>query len=97
MAWIFAADQRFYLHEGETLLAGLLRVGIEARHQCGEGYCGTCKIKRHALPVGTRIDYLYEPLVMLEDDEILPCCCQVSGVLHLELAPVSTVLPPSFA
>lgn len=89
MAWIFYPDnkvslQQFYLHDHETLLAGLLRVGLDARFECRQGYCGTCKIRGYPLTAQTKIDYTSPPLVMLADDEILTCCCRVQGALMVE-------------
>ena len=85
MAWIFTNNTQFYLHDAETLLQGMLRSKISANHQCLEGYCGTCKLKYRRRHHDTRIDYIYPPLVMLDDDEILPCCCQVRGAIELDI------------
>lgn len=91
MAWIFyplagLTTQQFYLHQGETLLAGLLRVGVKARYECRQGYCGVCKVRYHKRTADTRIDYTVPPLVMLADDELLPCCCRVQGALAVDIA-----------
>lgn len=91
MAWIFYPDSKlnlreFYLHQQETLLAGLLRVGIKARFECRQGYCGVCKVKYRALNAKTRLDYTLSPLVMLAEDELLPCCCRVQGALVIKTA-----------
>ena len=85
MAWIFTNNTQFYLHDAETLLQGMLRSKIPANHQCLEGYCGTCKLKYRRRHHDTRIEYINEPLVMLDDDEILPCCCQVRGAIKLDI------------
>ena len=85
MAWVFVNDSKFYLHDDETLLAGLQRQGITVPFQCQAGYCGTCKLKHAKLNADTRIRYLDEPLFMLEEDELLACCCHIDGVLHLKL------------
>lgn len=85
MAWIFTNTTQFYLHEGETLLQGLLRSGIHANHQCLEGYCGTCKLKYQPRHHATRIVYITAPLAMLDDDEILPCCCHVTGAIAIDI------------
>lgn len=85
MAWIFTNNTQFYLHDAETLLQGMLRSKIPANHQCLEGYCGTCKLKYRRRHHDTRIEYINEPLVMLDDDEILPCCCQVRGAIELDI------------
>ena len=86
MAWVFINQIKFYLHDDETLLAGLLRVGVTTPYQCQEGYCGTCKLKHQKLTLSSSVSYIHEPLLMLADDEILPCCCRVSGVLSLTLS-----------
>lgn len=83
MAWIITKDSQFYLHDNETLLAGLQRVGMVADFECQQGYCGTCKKKFKAMNEQTQLHYPSPPLVMLNDDEILPCCCYVKGVLAL--------------
>ncbi len=84
MAWIFTQQSKFYLHEGETLLRGLLRAGYPARYECCGGYCGTCKVKCSTIGQ-VDIRYFQEPLALLEEDEILPCSCQVFGVLQISL------------
>lgn len=91
MAWVFINRTKFYLHDDETLLAGLLRVGITTPYQCQAGYCGTCKLKHQKITASSRIQYIQEPLLMLAEDEILPCCCQISGVLELTLHPSLTL------
>lgn len=94
MAWIFVNQTKFYLHDDETLLDGLIRQGYEPAYQCGEGYCGTCKIKRHANDkLDARIDFIHEPLAILEDNDILPCSCRVKGVLHIQLEALTTCSP----
>lgn len=81
MSWIFVDEDKFYLHEGETLLQGLQRVGYTPNFECTQGYCGSCKIKitqiqgdsTHSLP----------PLCMLQEDEVLACCCLVRGTIAI--------------
>lgn len=84
MAWIFVNQQPFYLHDNETLLEGLIRQGYQPAFQCGEGYCGTCKINHQPLTEKSELTYHNEPIFMLNDGEILPCCCHVKGVLHIQ-------------
>lgn len=83
MAWIIHKQTQFYLHENETLLAGLQRIGLQTNFECCQGYCGTCKQKFVKLNSETQLLYQYPPLVMLSDNEILPCCCFVKGVIML--------------
>ncbi len=81
MSWVLGGKQRFYLHDGETLLDGLLRTGHQPIYECRQVYCGMCKTRliihsgdvRHTLP----------PLCLLEPDEVLACCCVVTGVIEL--------------
>ncbi len=65
MAWIITKDSQFYLHDNETLLAGLQRVGVVADFECQQGYCGTCKKKFKAMNEQTQLHYPSPPLVML--------------------------------
>lgn len=85
MAWIFVNQTKFYLHDNETLLEGLIRQGLNPAFQCGEGYCGTCKLNHQPLNEHSQIQYANEPIFMLNDGEILPCCCHVKGVLQLKV------------
>lgn len=82
MTWVKTSQQRFYLHDNENLLDGLLRTGHDVAYQCKEGYCGSCRTQviEHTHP----IEYEQEPLAMVEANEILPCCCQIKG--HIKLA-----------
>lgn len=86
MTWVKTSQTQFYLHEDETLLDGLLRTGHDVAFQCREGYCGSCRVR---LVSGSHpIDYPTPPLAMIDEDEILPCCCRVKGVIHINHEPV---------
>lgn len=85
MAWIFVDNLSFYLHSHEILLNGLLRVNVNANFECQQGFCGTCKVKFKPLSSQYHIHYLQPPLVLLADDELLPCCCQVVGAIRLDI------------
>jgi len=82
MTWVFTSKTRFYLHDDETLLDGLLRTGHDINYQCREGYCGSCRLKLTASSFP--ITYAEPPLAMIERGEILACCCQVKGMIHLK-------------
>ena len=42
MGWVFTDETRFYLHENETLLDGMIRTEHKKVHyECRQGYCGT--------------------------------------------------------
>lgn len=81
MTWVITNQTQFYLHEDESLLDGLLRTGHDVEYQCKSGYCGSCRLR--VVASSHPISYLEPPLAMIEDDEILPCCCQIQGVLKL--------------
>lgn len=81
MTWVITTKMQFYLHEEETLLDGLLRTGHDISYQCREGYCGSCRVQ--CVSVSVPIAYFIEPIAMIDDDEILPCCCRVQGVIHI--------------
>ncbi len=82
MSWVFTDEMRFYLHQNETLLDGMLRTHHrDVRFECQQGYCGACRIKiKH---MSGEIHQKYPPLVMLEEDEVLACCCLASGALQV--------------
>lgn len=75
-------ESRFYLHEGETLLAGLLRQGVNAKFECRQGYCGACKLKVVCLS-GT-LCHTLPPLCQLEEGEVLACCCCFKGSVQIK-------------
>ena len=82
MTWVMTAKMQFYLHEEESLLDGLLRTGHDINYQCREGYCGSCRVRK--VSSSHEVGYSILPLAMVEDDEILPCCCRVQGVIHID-------------
>ncbi len=81
MTWVMTSKTRFYLHDDESLLDGLLRTGHDVNFQCREGYCGSCRVQK--ISSSHEVSYPFVPLAMIEDDEILPCCCLVKGVIHI--------------
>ncbi|WP_201526646.1 MULTISPECIES: class I ribonucleotide reductase maintenance protein YfaE [Psychrobacter] len=81
MTWVVTNKMTFYLHDDESLLDGLLRTGHKVDYQCKEGYCGSCRIRQ--VTSSQPIDYPFAPLAMIEDNEILPCCCRVQGVVYI--------------
>ncbi len=83
MTWVITNETKFYLHESETLLEGLLRIGHDINYQCKEGYCGSCRVK--VLAQSEPINYPKSPLALTDDSHVLTCCCQVQGVIYLDL------------
>ncbi|WP_066803160.1 2Fe-2S iron-sulfur cluster-binding protein [Moraxella oblonga] len=80
MGWVFTEEKRFYLHDGETLLDGMIRTEHkDVRYMCRQGFCGACKIKVHSSTCAT--SHKSSPLAMLDDGEVLACCCVCDGTL----------------
>lgn len=79
MSWVFYNNNRFYLHDNETLLTGLIRTDNRPTFECCQGYCGACKLK--VAVINGSIQHTLPPLCHLDDDEVLACCCVVSGAV----------------
>ena len=62
-----------------TLLESLEEQGIEVHYHCREGFCGACRTKL----LRGKVKYLTDPLAYIDDDEILPCCCQAIGDIEI--------------
>lgn len=78
MAWIFTDETCFYLHQGESLLDGLIRTQHKhVRFECCKGYCGSCRIYCSVI-TGT-IELCQPMIASLSDDEVLACCCVPTG------------------
>lgn len=94
MSWIITQNTRFYLHENETLLAGLLRQTANnsatddkttiamPKFECCQGYCGACKMRICVL--SGKVAHTLPPLCALEDNEVLACCCVVVGAVRVD-------------
>ncbi|MDP8170492.1 class I ribonucleotide reductase maintenance protein YfaE [Pasteurella skyensis] len=68
-------------HTGKnSLLETLEKNGFYPEYQCRMGFCGSCRVK---ITNGS-VSYLQPPLAMLQEREILTCCCQVEEDLELE-------------
>ncbi len=83
MTWVITKQTRFYLHEDESLLDGLLRTGHDVNFQCKEGYCGSCRLK--LISQSEPVTYPKIPIAMIEENEILSCYCQVQGVIEVDI------------
>ena len=82
MAWVFTDEMRFYLHDNETLLDGMIRTHHkDARFECRQGYCGSCRMRLKSATGSVR--HTLSPLVMLDDDEVLACCRVSNGTLFV--------------
>lgn len=81
MGWVFDNDDKFYLHHNEILLDGLIRTQRQCAFECRQGYCGSCKTKIQLLSGSVR--HKFTPLCLLNDDEILACCCMIDGTIKI--------------
>ena len=80
MGWVFTDEMRFYLHEGESILDGMIRTHHhDVRYECRQGYCGSCRMRVKA-STGV-LHHTLPPLAHLDDGEILACCCVAMGTL----------------
>ncbi|QPR27669.1 2Fe-2S ferredoxin-like protein [Edwardsiella hoshinae] len=70
-----------HLADGGSLLASLERQQVALESQCRAGFCGACRCRL----LRGRVSYRQPPLAFLQQDEILPCCCQVQQDIELDL------------
>ena len=66
--------------EGETILESLEAMGVEHEYQCRSGYCGACRTKASGA-----VDYVLEPVALINAGEILPCCCTAKGAVLIDI------------
>ncbi|MCL2909460.1 class I ribonucleotide reductase maintenance protein YfaE [Shewanella aquimarina] len=71
-----------YTSNHQSLLAALEQKKVRIFSECRNGFCGACKTKVNR----GSVVYHTEPLVELEEDECLPCCCHPDGDLDLALS-----------
>lgn len=74
-------DKTLQNQQQKTLLEVLESHNISVEYQCREGYCGSCRIQIN----GGQVCYKKPPLACIDDNEILPCCCQIQSDIELEL------------
>ncbi|MFB6349754.1 2Fe-2S iron-sulfur cluster-binding protein [Moraxella sp. ZJ142] len=86
MGWVFTDEMRFYLHENEVLLDGMIRTQHrQIRYECRQGYCGSCRMT--VLAKTGEIHYIKKPIAVLADNEILACCCRLTGSTKVSYQP----------
>ncbi|MCE9678426.1 class I ribonucleotide reductase maintenance protein YfaE [Shewanella sp. AS1] len=71
-----------YTQEHQSLLHALEQKKVRLFSECRNGFCGACKTRLNS---GT-VSYHTEPLVELEENECLPCCCHAQTDLDLDLS-----------
>ncbi|WP_394205309.1 class I ribonucleotide reductase maintenance protein YfaE [Shewanella waksmanii] len=71
-----------YTQQHASLLHALEAKKVKVFSECRNGFCGACKTK----VISGKVRYHTEPLVELEADECLPCCCHPDGDIDLALS-----------
>lgn len=71
----------FIPRSDQTLLEALEQEDIAMEYQCRQGYCGSCQIKL----IDGEVAYDEPPLAFVQEDHILPCCCQIKSDIVVEL------------
>lgn len=81
---VFLRNQPILLFnkQTETLLEALESKQIEIFSQCRSGFCGACKTQI----ISGEVTYIKQPLVSLNENECLPCCCIPDTNLNLDLS-----------
>ncbi|GEA10906.1 class I ribonucleotide reductase maintenance protein YfaE [Alteromonas sp. KUL49] len=64
-----------------NLLKALESAGVHIHYHCREGFCGACRTKL----LDGDVTYSTDPLAFIDDDEILPCCCNPNGPLKIKV------------
>lgn len=68
-------------NQQHTLLEVLEVKKVNIFSECRRGFCGSCKTTINS----GKVTYITEPLVELEADECLPCCCVPDTDIDLNL------------
>ncbi|MCY7294094.1 class I ribonucleotide reductase maintenance protein YfaE [Alteromonas sp. a30] len=66
---------------GEPLLLSLENAQINIQYHCREGYCGACRTRL----IKGNVEYTTAPLAFIDDDEILPCCCEPATDIEISI------------
>jgi ferredoxin len=73
---------QFPCPKSEHCLLEILELqAVEVEYQCRSGYCGSCRMKL----VKGKVSYCQPPLALINDGEILPCCCMPLMDIELDL------------
>ena len=74
-------DYSFVCPDDEiSLLEAMETQQIEVEYQCRQGFCGTCRVKL----VQGNVTYFEEPIAVIPDGCILPCCCRSKNDVVVE-------------
>ncbi|WP_339036606.1 class I ribonucleotide reductase maintenance protein YfaE [Serratia symbiotica] len=73
---------QFTCPKSEHCLLEVLELhAVEVEYQCRSGYCGACRLKL----VKGEVAYCQPPLALINDGEILPCCCMPVTDIELDI------------
>ncbi len=73
---------QFEFIEGQQTLLEHLEINqVQVEYQCRSGYCGSCRTRL----LKGRVAYHNKPLALIQDGEILPCCCIPLVDIELEI------------
>lgn len=77
-----ATGAQFACPKSEHCLLEVLELhAVEVECQCRSGYCGACRVKL----VKGEVAYCQLPLALINDGEILPCCCRALTNIELDI------------
>jgi ferredoxin len=77
---IIFRDRIIVVNEKDTVLETLEKNKIKPYSMCKQGFCATCKM---TLKSGS-VEYIDEPIAILEDNEILPCICKPTTDIEID-------------
>lgn len=77
---ILFRDRIIVTDGNDTILQALEKNKIKPYSMCKEGFCATCKM---VLKTGS-IEYIDEPIAILEKNEILPCICKAKTDIEID-------------
>lgn len=75
------STQFAFTKSAPCLLDFLETHSIEVAYQCRIGYCGICRLKL----LKGKVTYFQQPLALINNGEILPCCCTPITNIELEM------------
>ena len=70
-----------YPEKAGSLLEALEYHGIAGEYQCRSGYCGSCRCRM----TEGKVSYHQQALALINDGEILPCCCVPESDIELDI------------
>jgi len=67
--------------DSRTIWRGLTEQGVQVDRQCGQGYCGACKVKL----ISGEVRYTTDPLAFIGKGEVLTCCSIPVSPCNIEI------------